>query len=100
MKAIGGRRRRSRPKRRWLDNVSGDIRGKGLSGGRGSVRPSRMTGGGAHRHTSTSHKNGTKGCATRNDFVTMRALDTIFATLNKIQRYRYVWHSLKMNIDK
>ena len=30
--AIGGRRR-GRPKRRWLDNVRGDIRGKGLSGG-------------------------------------------------------------------
>ena len=54
-----------------------------------------MTGGGVHRHTSTSHKNGTNGNATRNDFVTMRALDAIFATLKSIenrQRYHYVWH--------
>ena len=47
---VQGRRKRGRPKRRWLDRVRGDIKEKGLSGGGGvgGVRPCYVT--------STSHK--------------------------------------------
>ena len=39
---VQGRRKRGRPKRRWLDRVRDDIKEKGLLGGRRSVRPCYM----------------------------------------------------------
>ena len=53
---VQGRRKRGRPKRRWLDKVKDDIKEKGLSA---DDVYDQLHGGVCHR-TSTPHKSGNK----------------------------------------
>ena len=55
---VQGRRKRGRPKRRWLDKVKDDIKEKGLSVD--DVYDSATVQGGVCHRTSTPHKSGNK----------------------------------------
>ena len=55
---VQGRRKRGRPKRRWLDKVKDDIKEKGLSADH--VYDTTVLHGGVCHHTSTPHKSGIK----------------------------------------
>ena len=52
---VRGRRKRAKPKRRWLDRMRDDIRVKGLSGEEVYDRAS-CAGDTCNRETSTAHK--------------------------------------------
>ena len=53
---VHGRRKRGRPKRRWLDKVKDDIKEKGLQ----LMMCTTVLHGGVCHHTSTPHKSGIK----------------------------------------
>ena len=53
---VQGRMKRGRPKRRWLDRVRNDIKGKGVSGRKCTTELHE----GVYRQTSTPHKSGNR----------------------------------------
>ena len=57
---VQGRRKRGRPKRRWLDKVRDDIKEKGLSADDVIIMCMTELHGGVCHRTSTLHKSGNK----------------------------------------